>query len=514
MKRENRFFTFFGMNRYARVGTISFVLAVITLALLVTVNALMGLLPYRISNPDVTGDNTFRISGTTKDWLAGLDEDVTLYLISEGGKNAVDGDLYSFLCLYEEASERVRVRIVDPAAQTDFIGAFGGEWPSDKSVIVQSGRRYRIIEQTNLYYYYNAALEQKLTPEEYTAYLNTYLAGTDTSSVAYYYGQILYSYAGQTTAYFDGESRVTNAINFVTREDVPVVYTYLGAGCSTLELSLQSMLSDVCYDMRTVMLLSELPTDCNVLILHAPASDLNENEAMALRAYLASGGKLIVTTQTSGTEKAPRLAEILSEYGMSTVSGKHMLMEGSIKDVLSDSQTTYPYLFRAQVNSSHPLTSGFSKRFVACYSHAIALTEREGVTVTKLLHTSAEGYLYSYNEEQKKWENSEKKEEYVLGAVAEKDGSCVIWISCAESLSVSGNAFAGDSGNFHFLLQLMNRASGIENDSIAVESKVFESTAISVSVGQFMILGILLVLILPVTAVVIGVVVWQMRKKR
>lgn len=509
MKKDNRFFSFFGMNRYSRVGTVSFLIAVLVLALLITVNALLGLLPFRLSNPDVTRSNTFRLSGASKDWLKELDEDVTLYLISEGGRNAVDGDLYGFLCRYEDACDRVRVKIIDPAAEPDFIGAFGGEWPSDKSVIVASARRWRIIEQTELYYYYNQALQQKLTPAEYAAYLNAFLSGTDTSSEAYYYGQILYGYADQTTAYFDGESRVANAIHFVTRTDVPVMYTYLGAGCTDLDTSLKQTLSDACYDVRALPLISEIPSDCDLLMLHTPTSDLNENEAASLRDYLASGGRLIVLTSLEGTDKSPRLADLLSEYGMRTVSDKHILMEGSKNDVLGD-----PYLFRAHVYSSHHLTNGFSKSFVACYPRAISLTECEGVTVARLLHTSEEGYLYTYGGGQTEGGASEEKAEYVLGAVAEKESATVIWLTTAESFSASVNSLTENNGNFLFLLQIANRTVGMEHTPISIASSPFETTGINVSVGQFMILAILIVLILPLTAVAIGVIIWQMRKKR
>lgn len=509
MKKENRLFAFFGLNRYGRAGTVAWAVALCTLALLITANALLGLLPYRISNPDVTGSSTFRISGTTKDYLSTLDEDVTLYLINAGGKNAVDGDLYGFLCQYRESSAHVRVEIVDPEEQTDFIKAYGGTWPSDKSLIVQGAKRYRIIEQSDLYYYYNATLERKLSPTEYAEILNAAFS-TEDATLAAQYQQIL----AATTAYFDGESRVANAINFVTRERVPIVYSYLGAGCTEPESALRALLADACYDVRTTMSIASLPADCGVLMLHAPAADLAESEATALRAYLASGGKLILATPLQRASKLPHLSSILDEYGMRAAEGEHILMEGRAQNLLGDTQSTYPYLFYAQINKAHALTEGFSKSFVACYPQAISLSEREGVTVTRLLHTSAEGYLYSYDVTQNKWEISEEKAEYVFGAVAEKGNSTVIWLSCADSLSATANAFAEDNGNYLLILQMMNRLSGFEVSAISVESKLFESTDISVSVGQFMILGILIALILPVAAVTVGVIVWQTRKKR
>lgn len=128
MKQQNKqpLSVLFGINKTARIGAISATATLILLAVLVAVNALLGRLPASILKPNVTGSDTFRVSGKTLDWLETLDEDVTLYFVCEGGKSNADGDLYAFLQRYGDASDRVHLEVVDPKAGDAFISTRGG----------------------------------------------------------------------------------------------------------------------------------------------------------------------------------------------------------------------------------------------------------------------------------------------------------------------------------------------------------------------------------------------------
>ena len=506
MKKESKIAAFFGINKYARVGAVSTVAILAVLIVALTLNALMGLLPYNISNPDITGTHTFRVSGTTIDWLQTLDEDVTLHLICEGGKSAADGDIYSFLQCYDEASDRVTVNVIDPSSDPDFISAYGGEWPENMSVIAESKARYKLINSTEMFYYYSALLESNLTPAEYTDMYN-YLAETE-GAEAY-----LVQFAESVTAYFDGESRVTNAINFVTRDDVPIAYMLTGSGASELDSSLKTLLSDTCYEMRTTLKLAELPDDCDVLIIQAPTTDLTAEEAAALSEYLADGGKLVLTTFYQYT-KLSNLAGVLAEYGLGFEEKTHMAMEGHTNYAMSDSSSTYPYFFKAHVDTNHAAMQGFEDTVLCYYPHAITLTETEGVTHTSLLYTSAAGYLTTYDEESKKWVQSDEKEVLTVGALAEKGDTRIFWVASADALTSQINAYSSNNGNFNFVLSVMNHMSGVGSDSIAIESAMLDTSLLAVTGMQFLIFGILLVVVIPVAVLTVGIIVWYVRKKR
>ena len=81
MKEQNKqpLSALFGINKTARIGAISATVTLLLLVLLVVINAVLSGLPASIVKPNVTGSDTFRVSGKTLDWLETLDEDVTLY---------------------------------------------------------------------------------------------------------------------------------------------------------------------------------------------------------------------------------------------------------------------------------------------------------------------------------------------------------------------------------------------------------------------------------------------------
>ena len=511
MKEQNKqpLSALFGINKTARIGAISATATLILLVALVAINALMGSLPASILKPNVTGSDTFRVSGKTLDWLKTLDEDVTLYFICEGGKSNADGDLYAFLQRYEYASNRVHLEVVDPKASDTFISTRGGAWPANMSVIVESAARYRIIDQTELYYYYfyeaSSGLELIMTPAQYAEYQQR-LAAADSTGAA------LSAFVSGTTAYFDGEARVTNAINYVTQDKVAVAYMLTGNGTTALEVSLQNRLLQGCYELRTTLSLAELPDNCDILVINAPTVDLSESEAGVLSSYLAGGGKLMLTT-CYDVGKLANLDGVLSAYGLSREDSVSVIHEGNPNYYFSSGTSVAAYLYKAHIQSAHPATGDFTGTFVGAYAHAITTEKAESITVTPWLYTSEAAYLNVYDQTTREWTKSEEKAAYTFGAIAEKGDTKILWISTPYALTESYNALA-EGGNYELIHNALNAMSGIGEDGITIASAAIESTALAVSVTQFAVWGIILVLLLPVAVAVVGVVIWYSRKKK
>ena len=378
----------FGNDKNTRVSAKWSIITILLLAVLITVNALMTLLPSSVAQLNLSGSTTFRISGTTVDWLKKLDEPVTLYLVCEGGRASADEDLYAFLKKYEEASDMITLEVIDPNKNTLFIDSRGGTWPTNLSVIVESQARYRVIDNTSLYYYYfyDASYgEMTMTPAEYQE-MQEYLAQADST------GQMSAMLAEGTTAYFDGESRVTNAINYVTQEKVAIAYSLKGNGTASLGSAVSDLLGQSCYDLRTTLTVKALPDDCDLLIINAPTSDLSDDEAEALSAYLENGGKLFLTTSYN-VAKLEKLDSVLQSYGLSYHENHGVLCDGNPNYYLSDSSASYEYLFYAHIDSEHAATGNFDGEFVIAVPHAITFFETEGVVVTPWLYTSGAGYV-------------------------------------------------------------------------------------------------------------------------
>lgn len=498
----------FGNGKSTRVGTKWSIVTVLLLAVLIVLNALMSLLPTAIANPDVTGASAFKISGKTRDFLKTLNEDVRIYLLCDGGRANADGDLYAFLKKYAEASDRISFEVIDPDSDPAFNAAHGGALPSDMSVLVESDARYRLIESTSLYYYYfyNSSYgEMTMTPKEYQE-LQQYFDQVDST------GQSLAMLTESTTEYFDGESRVTNAINYVTEEKVANAYQWTGNGAGELNSSLSNLLSQSCYELNTVLTLSKLPADCDLLIVNTPTVDLSQDDAAALSDYLANGGKLFLTT-SYGVEKLETLNGVLQAYGLSYHENHGVLADGNPAYQLGDSSGSSPYLFYAHIQSEHAFTGDFDKEFAVYVPHAIQTTELAGGSVTPWLYTSGAGYVQTVDGTTGTTEQVGDKGEYVFGAIAELGETRIVWLASPAAISAAYNAYAAN-GNFELILSAFNQMTGIGNDGITISSNAIDTSTLAVSPIAFVLWSLILVILLPVTVAVTGGIIWYKRKKQ
>jgi ABC-2 type transport system permease protein len=72
----------FRMKRSVKIGTYTFITGVILLALLIVANLLVGVLPAKITRFDTSGLGLTEISDETEKFVSGMDEDVTIFLVS------------------------------------------------------------------------------------------------------------------------------------------------------------------------------------------------------------------------------------------------------------------------------------------------------------------------------------------------------------------------------------------------------------------------------------------------
>ena len=143
----------FRMKRSVKIGTYSFIMGVIALAALVVANLLVGALPAKLADYDVSGMGMTEISDETVKLVSGLTEDVTIYWLCEGG---VEDEQFSlFLTRYAEAGKRITVKVIDPLQDASFTSKYSTSTISPYSVIVESARRYTVVDTADYYAYTN-----------------------------------------------------------------------------------------------------------------------------------------------------------------------------------------------------------------------------------------------------------------------------------------------------------------------------------------------------------------------
>ena len=93
-------------------GTYSVGITAIVLAIIVVANLIVGQLPEKYRNIDVSSTNIYEISETSRKLLKELDQDVTLTVLAV--KENADERIKTFLSKYASLSDHISVEVIDP----------------------------------------------------------------------------------------------------------------------------------------------------------------------------------------------------------------------------------------------------------------------------------------------------------------------------------------------------------------------------------------------------------------
>ena len=177
-------------------SVISVVLCICVLFAAIALNLLVGVLPSSSTQIDVTTSGIFTLSADTYEMISSLDGDINIYLICAKGKE--NSRTVTILNRYDEASDKITVKMIDPAYYPNFVSLHSQETSlTYNSIIVESAKRSQVIRYAD----YN------------------------------------------TSSFFLLEDYINSALNTTTAEKRPVVYTLTGHGETVLSADLISQIS-------------------------------------------------------------------------------------------------------------------------------------------------------------------------------------------------------------------------------------------------------------------------------
>ncbi len=134
-----------------RLGAYSVTGILVMTGLTVAVNVLLNYVPERYTSFDVTSNDLYTLTEETKEFIQGLQSDVTIYVLAgETGKNE---DLDKTLMRMAELSGHVSVEYVDPMVNPKFYYNYTDTEPTGNSLIVVCGDRSTVVDYNNIYTY-------------------------------------------------------------------------------------------------------------------------------------------------------------------------------------------------------------------------------------------------------------------------------------------------------------------------------------------------------------------------
>lgn len=201
------------------------------------------------------------------------------------------------------------------------------------------------------------------------------------------------TYQTKTTGY-TAESSISGAINYVTLEHIPTVYTLTGHGEATVETDftvLNSLLAYNGFDLETLNLATagQVPAEATIVAMLAPEHDLTANEAEALLAYMMKGGAFLFAAGPFSTTEMPNLNYVFSEYNIRLDNNR--VRENNVSLYFPENPTMMAVTAPANGISS----STYEGQTLMIDSHSVVALNNtiDWIEVSPLLQTSSQGAL-------------------------------------------------------------------------------------------------------------------------
>ncbi len=466
-------------SRHLKMGAYSTGMIAVVLVAAVFLNLAVQELPATYTSIDVTSQKLYSLTDTTTDLVRNLSEDVYIYILQS--EDAEDTTLGQTLDRYQALSGHVHVEYRDPVTNPGFYQNYTDGNISMNSLIVESDKRYTVIDYADIY-------ETEIDYNTYTS----------------------------TVTGYDAEGLITSAISYVTSDDTPVLYTLEGQD----ELTLSSTFSDglakqnVTSQSLNLLTSDEVPEDAQGVLILAPLSDISQDDADKLIRYLDGGGKILMTTSYTDdfAQNFPNLQTVLDYFGVSITEG--LVAEG-------DSSMYYqePFYLLPDVAYDETTEQIAGERYIFMpYAQGIVWEEMEDVEVTSLLSTSEHSVSKTdlSNAQTYEMEEGDLQGPFTVGIRASKsleEGNACLYLYTSESLFTdSANTMVADANLTLFTNTIALMTDRESNISIPVKS--YQASDIMVNDTTAFGIAAVLMLLLPVALLLTGLFIWMERRKR
>lgn len=461
------------MNKKNRKkGFLSATAVVLVLVAAIVFNLLVTKLDWSY---DVSENQMYTMSEQTEQIVKALDKDVTFYVLSsEADYNKIYKKIVNE---YADLSKHISIEYKDlenyPNFAYDYIDS-SSEEAEDGSVIVVCGDKNRYLSASGF--------------------------------VSYSYNYENYSSSAES---LNLEVQLTEAVNYVTADETPIIYTLTGHGETELSSTITGYLKNDNYDVKELNLLSEesVPEDCAVLFVNAPTKDISKEDAKKIKTYLEGEGKLYFVADAL-TDEIPNFASILDEYGITMEKG--VVIEGDSSKYMQLPTYLLPTIETSEITNAianqyilAPVAKGFTYESDSTEYSTIALLSTSDQAYSKLDTSS--------NVVEKAKEDIDGPFSVSLAVDTEEGGKVIVLGSANVLLDEIDAAVSGT--NSDFVLNGINYLAQQES-KISVRAKDITTNYATISAFAQKALMVGTTFVIPGLTLIIGVCVVLRRKRK
>ena len=476
-------------NKWLKESLLTIILVCLIIAIFILVN--MVVRKADIKPIDFTESKRYSLSNDSKDQIKKVEQNVTIYFFgySDSDTPVVLGKQY------HDVNDKITVQISNTSERPDLASEYGIT-SAEKIIAVQSSQRYKTISSSDLYTYDSQSYQ--------------------TIDVT--------------------EQKLTNAILDVTIVSKPKIYFLTGHGeygisdgeyCNTLSKYITNDVNDV----NTLDLLSSnVPENCDALIICNPVKDFTDVETEKIQTYINNGGKIMwlqdpyITIKNYDENNFKNTNKILSLFGISFSKG--IVCEQSTDNMVS----SYPDLIMPYLEYNSIVKDLYTdgKIIMTDAGKINTVSEDElsklNVTADSFVKTSEKAYYKEDYSDGNGLQKSDKDQEgeYTLGEILTKkidDNKSAVLVAYSNAFFATNYQFViGNS--YASLIELRNNKDILLNtvaylnnreDSIRIRKDTGVVSFDTANAKQTNIVKII-IFSFPIIIIIVGIIVTIKRK--
>ena len=468
-------------KKWARESTVTAIIVIILIASFILINFFINKL--NITPIDVTKSKLYTLSEDSKLQVKNVDQTVHIYFFGYEESNSI----IILAKQYEKVNERISAEAIDINKRPDLAKKYGIDSNMSIGIIVESPERYKVLTNSDFFTYDTTTFE--------------------TIDIT--------------------EQKLTNAILDTTIAKKPHIYFLKGHEEKDILnelISLNAFLQNEINDVSSLDLLKEdFPEDCDTLVVPDPQKDFDETETNKILEYINKGGKVIWLGNPSLIDvDLPNINKILEYFGFNFSKGL-VGEQDSSKIVLKNPFLIIPNISYNEITKDFYTESGvaFAGSGKINFENDEKLNELR-VNANNILTSSEKSvYIEDYTAESLSEANNIESGSFILGAEIDKkitdeiSSKMIVFSNCNFITDMT----ASESTNLK-LINLYNNKDLILNtiayltdrgDTIRIrkDSGLVTYTATN---RQDLIVR-LIIFIVPIIIIVLGIVIWIVRRK-
>lgn len=505
-----------GKGKRIKHGALSVAFTVIFVAAVVLINVIFNMLLDRFDiAADLTDKSLYSIDGTTAEYLAGVDDSISIIVTAEetNFENSYDyfKQVSEIAKRFAAANSRFVLEYKGLDENPSFYAKYGNTL-TDGSIIVESEKTGRHVIITS---------EEYLSPKYYIINPNSGQPEETTYEMFYYYSQFGLGYSVEY--YAAAEQSLLSAIMNVTNEN-PVRVAFLtgyGAGDSSTAFGELLKTNAFIVESLDIEAVERIDSDIDFIVIYAPLYDYSNDDVNKLDMWLDNGGmygKNMLYIPSVQVEELPHLSSYLKEWGLSLGSG---FVYQKNTDYGSIDSPTYQQLslddsdYLGSIDTStkstwsdgmRPITLLFDEYSI--YSTQAIVSSYSGAVIAPFDIGSWDG-------------TSEESGSFAVAAEANKVRYESINPIYSRVFVISGQYFvdefflsASSLNNADIVLSIFTVATGKDEVEIFITPQVFGVELLEITGSQSQAMTVVFAAVIPLAVIAVGIFVIIRRKRR